>query len=45
MIIDSIETKRILFLPMLAKRVTLDEVASYESMSEASIENLRSNPE
>lgn len=32
--IDGIKTKKILYLPMIAKRLTLEESASYEDLSE-----------
>lgn len=43
--IDGIKTKIILFLPMVARKLTLEESASYEELSEERLEEIRASPE
>mmetsp|Transcript_37179 Transcript_37179/g.48921 ORF Transcript_37179/g.48921 Transcript_37179/m.48921 type:complete len:139 (+) Transcript_37179:1217-1633(+) len=43
--IDAVKTKQILFVPMLAKRLTLEEACAYENLSDCAFEEIRANPE
>ena len=43
--IDGIRTKQIIFVPMLARRLTIAESNTYDSLSEERFNELQANPE
>ena len=43
--IDGIRTKQILFVPMLARRLTLDESNTFDNLTEEDFNELQANPE
>ena len=43
--IDGIRIKQILFVPMLARRLTLDESNTYDNLTEEHFNQLQANPE
>ena len=43
--IDGVRTKQILFLPMLARKLTLEESYRYDNLSEEEFNRIRSEPE
>ena len=43
--IDIIDTNKILFVPMIARRVTLEETALYERLTEERFQEIRASPE
>ena len=43
--IDGVRTKRIFFAPMIARKLTLEECASYENLTAEKFQDLRDNPE
>ena len=43
--IDGIRTKQIFFVPMLARRLTLDESNTFDNLTEEDFNELQANPE
>lgn len=42
---DNIETRRVIFVPMLARKITLEETESYSNLTAAQFEEFKAKPE